>query len=58
MAEEGKQIKLKTMTDIEREAYSNEVQLLRQRVSELEEQLRKATKLIFKLRKKYEKRRY
>lgn len=43
------------MTDIEREAYVNEVQFLQRRVDELEEQLRKATKLIFKLKKKYEK---
>lgn len=40
------------MTDIEREAYRNEMQLLQKRVYELEEHLREATKLILKMRKR------
>lgn len=38
------------MTDFEHEAYTNEIQLLQRRIGELEEQLRKTTKLIFKLK--------
>lgn len=44
------------MTDIEREALYNEIDLLQREVERYKEQNRKLVKIIFKLRKNYDKR--
>ena len=44
------------MTDIEREALCNEIDFLQREVDRYKEQNRKLVKIIFKLRKYYDKR--